>query len=207
MIDWICNRWHHLLSRYNHDLLSPANLMLYADAIYRSGAALENCWGFIDGTVRPVCRPGENQRAIYNGHKRVHFVKFQSVALPNGLVGHLYPVEGKRHDSGMLASSGPLQDLQRFSNSPVTGLPMCVYGDPAFPLRAHLQGPYKGAVLTLHQQEFNKSMSSASVSVEWAFNNIITCFKFFDFKKNLKVGFSAVGKMYIVCALMQNAHT
>ena len=77
--------------------------MLYADAIYRSGAALENCWGFIDETVRPVCRPGENQRAIYNGHKRVHSVKFQSVALPNGLVGHLYgPVEGKRHDSGVL---------------------------------------------------------------------------------------------------------
>ena len=93
--------------------------MLYADAICRSGAALENCWGFIDGTVRPVCRPGENQRAIYNGHKRVHSVKFQSVALPNGLVGHLYgPVEGKRHDSGMLVSSGLLQDLQRFSNSP-----------------------------------------------------------------------------------------
>ena len=126
-IDWIYNRWRHLLSRYNHDLLFPANLMLYADAIYRSGAALENCWGFIDGTVRPVCRPGENQRAIYNGHKRVHSVKFQSVALPNGLVGHLYgPVEGRRHDSGMLASSGLLQDLQRFSNSKVTGLPMCV---------------------------------------------------------------------------------
>ena len=30
MIDWIYNRWHHLPSRYNHDLLSPANLMLYA---------------------------------------------------------------------------------------------------------------------------------------------------------------------------------
>ena len=208
MIDWIYNRWHHLLSRYNHDLLPPANLMLYADAIYRSGAALENCWGFIDGTVRPVCRPGGNQRAIYNGHKRVHSVKFQLVALPNGLVGHLYgPVEGKRHDSGMLASSGLLQDLQRFSNSPVTGLPMCVCGDPAYPLRAHLQGPYKGAVLTLHQQEFNKSMSSARVSVEWVFSDIINCFKFLDFKKNLKVGLSAVGKMYIVCALMQNAHT
>ena len=106
--------------------------MLYADAIYRSGAALENCWGFIDGTVRPVCRPGENQRAIYKAHERLHCVKFQSVALPNGLVGHLYgPVEGKRHDSGMLALSGLLQDLQKFSNSPVTGLRMCVYGDAA----------------------------------------------------------------------------
>ena len=135
-------------------------------------------------------------------------MKFQSVALPNGLVGHLCgPVEGKRHDSGMLASSGLLQDLQRFSNSPATGLPMCVYGDLVYPLRAHLQGPYKGAVQTLRQVEFNKSMSSARVSVEQVFNDVINCFKFLDFKKNLKVGLSAVGKMYIVCALMQNAHT
>ena len=41
----------------------------------------------------------------------------------------------------MPAPSGLLQDLQRFSNSPVTGLPMCVYGDPEYPVRAHLQGP------------------------------------------------------------------
>ena len=77
--------------------------------------------------MRPVCRPGENQRAIFNGQKRIHSIKFQSGGLPNLLVGHLYgSVEGKCHDSGMLTSSGLLQDLQRFSNSPVTGLPMCV---------------------------------------------------------------------------------
>ena len=46
--------------------------MFYADAVHQSGAALDNCWGFIDGTVRPVCRPGVNQRVLYNGHKRVH---------------------------------------------------------------------------------------------------------------------------------------
>ena len=178
------------------------------DAICRSDTALENCWGFIDGTMRSVGRPGENQRAIYNEHKRVHSVKFQSVALPNGLVSHLYgPVEGKRNDSGMLTLSGLLQDLQRFSISPVTGLPMCVYGDRGYPVRAHLQGHYKGEVLTIHQREFNKSMNSAHVSFEWVFNDIFNCFQFFDFKKNLKVGLSAVGKMYIVCFLMQNAHT
>ena len=88
MIDWIYNRWNHLLTTYNHNLLSPASLMLYADAVHQSGAALDNCWGFIDGTVRPVCRPGVNQRVLYNGHKRVHSIKFQSVALPNGLVSH-----------------------------------------------------------------------------------------------------------------------
>ena len=38
-------------------------------------------------------------------------------------------------------------------------------------------------------------------------NDIINCVKFLNFKKNLKVGLSAMGKMYIVCALMENAHT
>ena len=55
----------------------------YANAIHRAGAALNNCFGFIDGTMRPICRPGHEQRLVYNGHKRVHALKFQSTSLPN----------------------------------------------------------------------------------------------------------------------------
>lgn len=162
--------------------LSPPKLLQYAEAIEQAGAALNNCWGFVDGTVRPVYRPNENQRAIYNGHKRVYSIKFQAVALPNGLVGNLFgPVEGRRHDSFMLASSWFLQELQRFSNCPVTGLPLCVYGDPAYPIRAHLQRPFKGGVLTPAQQDFNTSMSTVRSSVEWLFGDIVNYFKFLDF--------------------------
>ena len=50
-------------------------------------------------------------------------------------------------------------------------------------------------------------MSPASVSVELVFGDIITHFKFLDFKKNLKVHLSAARKMYIVCALLQIART
>ena len=64
IIDLIYDRWYHLLTRYNHDLLSPPKILQYAEAIEQAGAALNNCWGFVDGTVRPVCRPNENQRAI-----------------------------------------------------------------------------------------------------------------------------------------------
>jgi hypothetical protein len=55
--------------------------------------------------------------------------------------------------------------------------------------------------------EFNRSMSAVRVSVEWLFGDVINYFKFLDFKKDLKIGLSAVGKMYIVCALLQNAIT
>ena len=144
IMDLIYGRWHHLLTRYNHDLLSPPKLRQYTDAIQQAGAALDNCWGFIDGTVRPVCRPKENQRSIYNGHKPVHCIKFQAVALPNGSVRNLFgPIEGRRHDSFMLAASGFLQELHRFSNCPVTGLPLCVYGDPAIRYVHTYRGPTK----------------------------------------------------------------
>jgi hypothetical protein len=43
--------------------------------------------------------------------------------------------------------------------------------------------------------------------VEWVFGDITNYFKFLDFKKNLKIGLSAVGKMYSVCALLRNALT
>ena len=158
-----------------------------ANSIQQSGAALDNCWGFVDGTVRPVCRPGRNQRVFYNGHKKVHSLKFQSVAAPNGLAANLFgPVEGKRLESGMLADSGLLNQLQQHSFS-TAGNVLCKYGDPAYPLRPHLQSPFKGAHLTPPQSDWNKSMSVARVSVESIFGDIINYFKFLDFKKNLQV--------------------
>ena len=50
-------------------------------------------------------------------------------------------------------------------------------------------------------------MSEVRVSVEWLFGDILNYFKFLDFKKNLKIGLNAVGKMYIVCALLNNARS
>ena len=56
-------------------------------------------------------------------------------------------------------------------------------------------------------QAYNKAMSNARSSVEWLFGDIINYFKFMDFKRNLKIGMSCVGKMYVVCALLRNALT
>lgn len=95
VVDWMYTTHGHKITQWNHDLLNPAALNQYADAISNKGAALENCFGFVDGTVRPICRPDANQRIVYNGHKRVHALKFQAVALPNGLIGHLYGPVGR----------------------------------------------------------------------------------------------------------------
>ena len=36
---------------------------------------------------------------------------------------------------------------------------MCVYGDPAYPLRIHLQAPYRQGRLTQQMEDYNKAMS------------------------------------------------
>lgn len=106
----------------------------------------------------------------------------------------------------MLAESGLLALLQRHAVS-VDGHPMCVYGDPAYPLRVHLQAPFRYVHLTPQMMEYNKRMSEVRVSVEWLFGDIANYFKFMDFKKNLKIGLSSVGKLYVVSALLRNALT
>ncbi|CAH3029463.1 unnamed protein product [Porites evermanni] len=207
VVDFVYNLHGHRITEYNHNLLDSASLQVYADAVFAKGAALDNCFGFVDGTVRPICRPGEMQRAVYNGHKRVHGLKFQSVALPNGLIANLFgPVEGRKHDASMLDESGLLNELERHAFSP-TGQAMCIYGDPAYPHRVHLQRPFQYGVLTHQMQSFNESMSKVRSSVEWIFGDIINYFKFLDFKKDLKLDLSPIGKMYIVCALLRNALT
>ena len=103
-LDHICNRFGPLLHNCNQPWLAPQQLEIFADKIHNKEAPLDNCWGFVDGTVRPVCRPGHNQRIIYNDHKRIHALKFQSIVAPNGLITNLLDqVEGCRHDSAMLA--------------------------------------------------------------------------------------------------------
>ena len=123
------------------------------------------------------------------------------------MIADLYgPVEGRRHDSGMLAMSNLLPRLQGHSFR-ANGEPLCIYGDPAYPLRLHLQSPFRGNNITPLQDQFNRTMSEVRVTVEWMFDQISTYFAFLDYKKNLKIQLSAVGKMYTVCALLTNAHT
>ena len=106
----------------------------------------------------------------------------------------------------MLADSGLLRDLEQHAFS-TTREPMALYGDPAYPLHVHLQVPYRGAGITPQMEVYNKAMSAIRMSVEWIFGDIVNYFKFLDFKKNLKISLSAVGKMYVVCAILRNALT
>ena len=87
----------------------------FAVAVERM-SPMKNVFGFADGTVRPICRPIVGQHLVYNGHRRVQAIKFQSVVIPNGLIAHLHgPCEGRRHNAFLLRDSGLLEQLEMLS--------------------------------------------------------------------------------------------
>ena len=102
-------------------------------------------------------------------------------------------------ESQLLAS---LREVAFYNNQP-----LCRYGDLVYPLGIHLQPPFSNRELTPEMREFNKAMSAVRVSIEWMFDNIKKYFSFVDFKRQMKVYLSAIGKIYCVSALLQNAHT
>jgi hypothetical protein len=83
---------------------------------------------FYDDTVLKVCRPGSGpnpdgtrkdtniQRAFYNGWKKQHGIKFQSLEAPNGMCMHMFgPMSCRRSDVELIELSGlneKLQELQ-----------------------------------------------------------------------------------------------
>lgn len=199
VLEDIYERFHLKLT----DLTSQwIDLQRFSAAVTDKGSPVTNCWGFVDGTCMFVCRPTYGQKSCYSGHKRQHCVKFQGVMSPCGLMAHLFgPVEGCRHDSFMLGESKLLDslsqgDLQNY----------CLYGDPAYPIRAQLLAPYRGDVAN-DQNVFNKEMSRVRQSVEWGFGKVTTNFAFLDFKKNLKLLLQPVSKYYVVGVFLMNCHT
>lgn len=144
---------------------------------------------------------------MYNGHKRVHSLKFQSVVTPDGIIVHLSgPWVGRRHDARMLQESNLLETLSAHGNG-TDGEPMQIYGDPAYGIHRYLLSPFRGAHLTPEQEVFNKKMSAVRVCVEWQFGKIVAKFAFLDFKKNLKLWLQPVGRYYLIGVLFTNLHT
>ena len=97
----------------------------------------------------------------------------------------LFFLEGKKHDARMMADSELLHLLQRHAVSPF-GQPMYIYADLAYPLRLHLQKPFRNAVLTPDMQALNASIGAVRVSVKCLLGDIVIFFKFIDFKQKFE---------------------
>lgn len=95
VIDHVYNSHGHCITRWNHQNLKPPLLQTYADSIAEQGALLDNCFGFIAGTVRPISRPAELLEVVFHCHTRVHSIKFQSITVRPGLIANPFGSVGE----------------------------------------------------------------------------------------------------------------
>jgi hypothetical protein len=122
------------------------------------------------------------------------------------MIANLFgPIEGRRHDSFMLAESKLLPQLELLNHTR-GGPAYYLYGDSGYPIRTCLISPFRGR-MTEDQARFNSSMTKVRVSVEWGFGKMLSQFAFLDYKKNLKLYKQAIGKTYAVAAILANVHT
>ena len=175
----------------------------YASSIYEKFHALNNCVGFIDGTVIGIARPKgyEFQRVAYNGHKWKHALMFQALNSPDGLVLHVYgPIEGRRHDWTMYTRSGLDDHLSEILE--VDSERYCTYGDSGYNRRWFTEVPYQGSHLTPPQVAFNEAMSAVRITVEWIFKELKLYFTTADYKRKMKVLESPVALLYLALILL-----
>jgi len=103
MVNHFYDMFRHNIRDLDHPWMSQTELERYANVIHGSRAPVTNCWGFIDNKVMPICRPSRNQEEVYNGHKRTHSLKYQSIMIPNGLIANMFvSMEGHRHNAALL---------------------------------------------------------------------------------------------------------
>ncbi|XP_021953483.1 uncharacterized protein LOC110850356 isoform X1 [Folsomia candida] len=211
MTEYIHGQFSHLLRSLNsHEWLTPMKLQEFADTLVNSGCAYPNVVGFIDGTARPICRPSINQRQVYSGYYKTHTLKYQSIMLPNGIIGRLDgPFNGRRHDSAILGLSGLIEELERkFVQN--DGSWYTLYGDPGYANQKFIKIGYKNNSrnpLTIQQKNFNRDMSALRVHVEYGFGKVIQLFVFLDYKKNQKLLLQCLRKQYDVAVILSNCHT
>ncbi|KAJ8916393.1 hypothetical protein NQ315_014603 [Exocentrus adspersus] len=207
-LEIIMNNHSHLIENLQGlQWLNHQRLQLYAEAIQNKGGAIPNCWGFIDGTARAICKPSVDEENYYSGHKRFHCIKYKSVLCPDGIIASLKGAwAGRRHDAAMLAESGLYEELERVAVFPEQNF--VLYGDQAYGLRELLLTPFPNrGNLEPHQLEFNNSMKLLRLTVEWGFQKVISEFAFLDFKKNQKLLLQDVELMYKVGIILCNCHS
>jgi hypothetical protein len=182
------------------EITFKAHADAWALTVYNKVGYVDSCIGFIDGTMRKICRPVEFQNEVYSGFKKCHCIKFQGAMLANGLVVSLHgPIEGRRHDSFILTDS-------KIANLLKTHFPQrYLYGDAGYGIKEWLLRPYQTSGMKPDQKKFNKALSRARVSVEWFFGEVVQYWAHVDFKKGMKIGKSPVGAKYIVASFLTNA--
>ncbi|CAN0452656.1 unnamed protein product, partial [Scytosiphon promiscuus] len=174
-----------------------------------AGCAGSEVFGFLGKTLLKTCRKQgktELQREFYDAQEGAHGISFQSLVLPNGMIGDVSgPVPGGSDPSDLPRKSelnDRLAAVQR--GRPFRGR---VYGNSACVNMSHVGCDFHGDNLTIGQSAYNADMSTVRLDAVGQLGNITQMFPFMDVQHNHQVMLSPVGKYYTIAALLTNAHT
>lgn len=203
------NTWKHLLFPGDVTRLKR-KLQYYAGKInkklgLRDGDFLP-CFGFIDGTARPVCRPSGTymyQRSLYDGHHACHAFDYQAVMTPDGIIWQLFGPVAARHTDSWMVITSHLHDIIHDFCWDEDGQQYFVYADQGYAGNTpFLLAPFP--VPTKLQEKVNRRWSAQRVSIEWEFGRVTQLFQGLDHRRLQKTLKSLVGVWYPVCVLLTN---
>jgi hypothetical protein len=214
---YISRRYHDIL-QFHPRLRNYERLRAFGAAVgRRSQYGGDLIWGFIDGTFRPFCRPGQDQHLHYTGHKRRHGLRFQAICTPDGLISSLDGPWLARYNDWRIYNESQL--TERFRE--VRSVPsfaadtnslqiyngrdtLFIYGDPAY---HHAYGVVPTRRITRAEQELNAAMSRCRISVENGFGKVSSLWRTGQFAANLQSRNSPVAAYYVVAVLLTNIYT
>jgi hypothetical protein len=179
-------------------------------------------FGFIDNTMNATCRPGGGpardgtyaprndpliQRAWYNGWKKLHGMKWQTVDLPNGMNFHVWGPISIRHPDCTSLEESHINDLMM--NLQVGDeMQYAIYGDSAyiFVPDSHVLARHNNNPNSPQHIAENRILSSCRETIEWDYGDVGTMWALVDYKKVLKMRKMPVRDMYMTAMLLRNAY-
>ena len=175
---------------------------------------LSDIFAFVDGTGLEIARPGNGvQNPFYNGHMHGHYLIFQGMSFPDGMVVIEGAFPGYQQDIMIWRDCEMRIQLEEIMVERVAqGLPrLKLYADKIYSNSILMTAAYslrnnRGG-LQAWQMNFNRIMSDIRVGVEWSFGKIVTRNKYVSFGKSMQIQGSPVSQYYHVAVLLANAHT
>jgi hypothetical protein len=122
---------------------------------------------------------------------------------PDDVLFHIFgPYEGRRHDMHLYSQSG--LDAILSERQLIDRVQHHIYGDSGCMLRSYLITPFEGTNITSDEALFNKRLSKARVSVEWAFKDIKKYFSHIAFPRKMALSRTPAGAWYLTSSLLWN---
>jgi hypothetical protein len=176
---------------------------------FRDRWGFPQCVGAIDGSHSPIIAPSEHRNEYYN-RKGWYSIQMQAVC------DHRYrfwDVEvgwaGRAHDARVFANADIYKQAlagtllptttERFGN---TDVPLCILGDPAYPLMDWLMKPYPGMGLDDERTHYNYRQSRARMCIENAFGRLKGRWR--CLRTDIENHITLVPSMVVACCILHN---